>query len=141
MSKKFQILIASLSILGLTVFFGCAAFQKVLTPCYVNPASADYANTETTSVLPWTTLWDMERIDIKMDYVHMTNQVKDKMLYEFLKTGNRVSIMASEELQSTIFSPAGPIGLIFPTIFGGTLGALLLKRPGDKSPKEVANGG
>ena len=122
---------------GLAALFGCATVQDVITPCYIPKASVKYANSEATSFLPFTTLFDSKRIQAKMDYVHAVNQVSDKMEYEFLKGLNTFHAEAAEQLQAAMFSPEGPIGLLLPTIFGGTLGALLIKRPGDKSPKEL----
>ena len=36
-----------------------------------------------------------------------------------------------------VFSPEGLIGLLVPALAGTALGGLLIKRPGDKSQKEV----
>ncbi len=43
----------------------------------------------------------------------------------------------ARQLQQRLFSPTGSVGMIMTTLFGGTLGSLLIKRPGDKSKKEV----
>ncbi|KKM21306.1 hypothetical protein LCGC14_1636790 [marine sediment metagenome] len=137
MSKRTQTIIASVLILGLAALFGCSAFQDALIPCYVPPASMDYADANATSFFPWTTIFDARRIDMKMDFVHRLNQLQDNLKYGFLKGLNAFHIQAAEEMQAAIFSPEGPIGLLLPTIMGTGIGALLIKRPGDKSKKEV----
>ena len=87
----------------LTVMLGCASFQDALTPCYIPPASLEYADANATTFFPFTTLFDARRVDAKVDYVYAIG----KLEYEFL----------------------------LPTIFGGTLGALLIKRPQDTNGK------
>ena len=129
---KFQKLLTWLSILGLTIVLGCSSFQDVLTPCYIPPGSIDYADTNATTLLPYTTVFDARRVGFKMDFIHAVNQTTDKMRYNYLKGMNSFHITAAEELQAKIFSPEGPIGLLFPTLMGGTLGALLISKPNDK---------
>lgn len=137
MSKKLQVLIGSVLILGLAVLFGCASVQDVVTPCWIPPGAAEYADANTTSILPYTTLFDAKRVQAKMNYVHTVNQVKDKLEYEYYTGIQTFHMGAAKEFQAAIFSPTGPIGLLFPTIMAGSFGALFIKRPGDKSKKEV----
>lgn len=141
MSNKLQTVIVAVSIFGLAVFIGCSSVQDGITPCYISPAALDYADTNGTTFMPFTTLWDAKRIDAKMEFVHLSNQVQDKMLYGYLKGVNSFHIEASKEFQAAIFSPTGPIGLLFPTLLGGSLGALLIKRPKDKTKKEYEEAG
>ncbi len=126
---KIQRLILAIAIVGLAIFLGCASVQDLMTPAYIPPQSVEYTGAEPTTLLPFTTLFDLRRIDRKMDFVYLGK----KLEYDFLKGVNAVHIMASEELQTAIFSPEGPIGLAFPMLFGGTLGALLIKRPKDRT--------
>lgn len=132
MSTKTQNLIATSSIFCLMVILGCASFQDVITPCWVSPAATKYADANATSILPWTTLFDARRIARKMDFVHSWNQLKDRMKYDFLRGITRFHINAAEELQATLFSPTGPIGLLVTTSLGATAGTLLLSKPSDK---------
>ena len=129
---KFQKLIIWLSILGLAVMLGCSSFQDALTPCYIPPESLKYADANATTILPFTTLFDARRVKFKMDFVHLKKQTLDNLHYNFLKGINSFHIGAAEELQAKIFSPEGPIGLLFPTLMAGTLGALLISKPADK---------
>ena len=139
MSRKLQGLLASIAIFGLAVILGCASIMDAVTPCYISPASLEYAEAEPTTFLPFTTLWDAKRVDKKMAYVHLINQTTDRLQYGFLKGLSSFHITAAQEFQEVLFSPTGPIGLAFPMLFGGTLGALFIKRPGDKSKKELNN--
>lgn len=121
-----------LCILGLTIILGCSSFQDVFTPCYIPPASLDYADAEPTTFLPFTTLFDARRVDFRMDFVHTLNQTTDRLKYEFLKGLGTFHMGAAEQFQAVIFSPTGPIGLLMPALMGGTLGALLISKPDDK---------
>lgn len=132
MSTKTQNLIATLSVFCLIVVLGCASFQDVLTPCRVSPAAARYADTNETSILPWTTLFDAKRILMKLDYVHTKTQLTDTLEYEYHKGITRFHEAAGEELKATLFEPTGPIGLLVTSALGGTAGALLLSKPTDK---------
>lgn len=139
---KLKKIITWLCVFGLTFILGCSAFMDAVTPCYIPPASLDYINeTDPTIFLPWTTLFDAKQIDMKVDFVHIFNQTTDKLNYGFVKGLNTFHIGAAEQLQATLFSPEGPIGLLLPTLMGGTLGALLISKPGDKKKiVELENG-
>lgn len=132
MSPKIQNIIAASSIFCLMIILGCASFQEALTPCYIPPAAVEYADANETSILPWTTLFDARRVDMKMDFVHALCQITDRMNYEYLKGITRFHIAAAEELKTTLFSPTGAVGLLMTSALGGTAGALLLSKPGDK---------
>jgi len=139
MKKWIKTLIITVSTLSLVLFFGCSMFQDVVTPCYIEPDTIVYADEEATSFLPYTSLFDAERIDVRMDYAHQVNQLDltrliedDSLLYSHLKGIQTPHIFAAKDLQRRIFAPDGAIGLLFPMITGGTLGALLIPRPGDK---------
>ena len=115
---------------------GCASIQKLAVPCYIPPASIEYADTNATSFLPWTTYWDAERINYKLDYIYLYNRTTADLKYNFLKKQTVLHMKVAENLQQTLFSPEGPLGLLLPTIFGTGIGALLIKRPGDTSKKQ-----
>lgn len=138
MTKWIKRITVTVSALVLIVLFGCSAVMDAVTPCYIEPEAIRYADANPTSFMPFTTLWDAHRIDSMMGYKHILNQVEknrlledDDMKYSFLKNVQAVHKQGAQALQETVFSPEGPIGLLFPTLFGGTLGALLIKRPGD----------
>lgn len=132
MNKK-QKTLTVLMVMGLAVMFGCSAVQNILTPTYVNEEAAEWAGTTAKSFMPYTMLWDAKRVSRAIDYKLTIEKIKGG----YYKGMTNLSIMAGEELKTTLFSPEGPVGLLLPTLFGGTLGALLVKRPGDKSKKEV----
>ncbi len=119
--------------LGLGVMFGCSAVQDIITPAVVSQEAAEWADTTPKSFMPYTTLWDAKRIGSAIDFKITIERIRGG----YYKGITNLSIVASEELKTTLFSPEGPIGLLLPTLFAGTLGALLVKRPGDKSKKEV----
>jgi len=83
--------------------------------------------------MPYTTLFDAKRVGQAIDFKLTIEKIKGG----YYKNVTNLSIIAGEEIKSTLFSPEGPVGLLLPTLFGGTLGAMLIKRPGDKSKKEV----
>lgn len=130
---KLKKTITWLCILGLVMMLGCASVMDVVTPCYIPPQAIEYAEeTEPRVFLPWTTLFDAKRIDAKIDYVHISNQTRDRLEYGYLKEVNAFHIDVASEFQERIFSPEGPIGLLLPGLMCGTLGAVLIPRPGDK---------
>ena len=144
--------IATVAALLLVLMIGCSAVMDGVTPCYIESEAAIYAGVEDTSeFLPYTTLWDAKKLDNEMDYMHQVNQITiarlledDNVVYSHLKDITTQHNLAAVALQNTIFDPAGPIGMLFPALFAGTAGALLIRRPGDKTKKEfdeVKNGG
>ena len=136
MSQKLQTIILSIVILGLAVLFGGACFQEIITPCYISPISLEYANVNATSLLPWTTLFDAKRVDRMVDFKHTWNQATDTLKYKLTKGLNALHISIGEELKATLFSPTGPIGLMFPALGGTAIGTFLLSKPKDK--KKIA---
>lgn len=137
MNRKLKTLIISVCIFGLAVIFGCASVMDVATPCYIPPEAIRFADANVPTFLPYTSLWDAKAVRLKMDFVHTRDMLTGELKYKFLRGLTTANIETSQRFQETIFSPTGPIGLLFPTVFGGTLGALLIKRPGDKSKKEM----
>jgi len=137
MNGKLKTAIIAVCIFGLAVILGCASFMDAITPCYIPPKAAEYADANVPIMLPYTTVFDARIVDKKMDYMHFINSMTEDAKYEYLKGMTAFHIQASEEFQQAVFSPEGPLGLLLPTLFGGTLGALLIKRPGDKSKKEL----
>ncbi len=132
MNKK-QKTLTILMVLGLAVMFGCSAMQDVFTPTYVSEDAAEWAGAPTKMLMPYTTLLDAKRVGRAIDYRLLSHRIEGG----YYKNITNLSILAGEEIKTTLFSPEGPVGLLLPTLFGGALGAMLIKRPGDKSQKEV----
>lgn len=132
MTSKQQNFLATVSIFLILVILGCASFQAALTPCWVSPAAAEWANTKTTSLFPWTTLFDAQRVEMKLDYVYTMKQITDTLDYEYHKGITRFHKAAGEELRAALFDPTGPIGLFVTTTLGASAGGLLLSKPTDR---------
>lgn len=142
--KIIKTLMITLVALLLVAFLGCAGFQDAITPCHIDAEIAEYAEGDMTCYLPYTTLRDAKELKRRMDFIHLSNQEEisrlgtdDFMLYNFLDDSLAIGMSDSKQLQDNLFDPAGPGGLLITTLLGGTLGATLIKRPGDKSKKEV----
>jgi hypothetical protein len=138
MNKK-QKLLTVLMAMGLAIMFGCSAIQDIITPTYVSPDAATWADTTPKLFMPYTTLFDAKRVGMAIDYKIIVEKFKGG----YYKGMTNLSILAGEEIKATVFSPDGPIGLLLPTLFGGTLGAMLISKPDDKKKireLEVKNG-
>lgn len=131
MPKKFKFLAAFLAILLVTIL-GCATIQDVIVPCYIPERALRYTGSKGTSFLPYTSLWDAERIDRLVDFTHRKKRLQDDLEHGFIKGLNVFHIGSAKQLRTSIFSPQGLVGSLVPTLLGGGLGALLIKRPGDK---------
>ena len=132
MNKK-QKTLTVLMVMALAVMFCCSACQDVITPTYVNEEAAEWAGTTTKLFMPYTTLWDAKRVGRAIDYKLTIEKIKGG----YYKGITNIAILAGEEIKTTLFSSEGPIGLLMPLLVGGGLGGMLIKRPGDKSKKEV----
>jgi len=139
MSKKLKTLIVGVAALLLVVLFGCSAMMDRATLCYMDEEAAAYADEDVKTIFGFTSLWEAVRVGKKMDYVHTFNQIEwerlqenDNMKHNFLQESQNGYIASAKEFQQTVFTPNGPVGMLLPTLFGGTLGALLIPRPGDK---------
>lgn len=119
------------------LFVSAGCIQDAITPCYINEEAANWAGEPTKMFLPYTTLWDAKRVDRAIDY---------KLTIEKIKAGHyknisNISILAAEDLKSTIFSPDGALSLL---LVGGpslAAGALFIPRPKDRKTIEGLKNG
>ena len=139
MKKLGKSVVVLVCVVGLVVMFGCAAFQDLATPCHIDEQAIKYADVEPTSYLPWTTLWDAQRLrkDIifkhdQLQVVYQRLQEDDAMLVGYVLDTLDVSIVSAGEFKENVFNPSGPIGLLIPTLFGGTIGAMFFNTPKKK---------
>ena len=109
MNKK-QKTLTVLMVMGLAVMFGCSAVQDIITPAVVNQEAAEWADTTPKSFMPYTTLWDAKRIGSAIDFKITIERIRGG----YYRGITNLSIVASEELKTTLFSPDGPVGLSWP---------------------------
>lgn len=144
MRKLGKALIMLVCVLGLVIMFGSGCFQDLATPCHIDEKAIEYSEVDATSYLPWTTLWDAQRLRGEILYrhsnlqrVYVRLQEDDNAEVTFLVDALDTSVAGAREFQDQVFNPSGPVGMLLPTLFGGVLGSVFIKRPGDKSKKEV----
>ena len=122
----FTVTIMTLSSLILVTVLGCSLFVDAITPCYIPPELAKVIDESPTSFLPYTTVFDAQRMLRKINY---------------LTEGLVIGVGAARELQSNVLNPTGPLGLL---LVGGpalTIGALGISKPKDKKKiTELQNG-
>lgn len=83
-----------------------------------------------------------------MNFQHLSEQVRiardmedDQMRYRHLQDAIQINIASAEELRNTLFSPTGPLSILFAAIPGMALGGYLIQRPTDKKRiVELENG-
>lgn len=123
---------------------GGGCIQDLLTPCHIGEAAIEYSGQEATSYVPWTTVWDAKRIRAYVNYIHVQTQnayerlkKDDSLTHAFLLDGVDANIADAVELQAMVFNPTSPLGAMLLAGGGLGLGALAIKRPGDKSKKQT----
>jgi len=133
-----KLLVLMCSIVLVTVL-GCSAWMDGLTPAHIDEAAIEYSDSNPHLYLPYTSLWDAKRIQREMMYVHQTEQVRlarkledDKLRFAYLRNAMETNISSAEELRDTLFSPTGPLSLLFAAVPSLALGAYLIPRPSDK---------
>lgn len=136
MTKIQKLLVGFLATVLLTIF-SCAAFQDAITPCFIDPACIQFADANVPTWLPWTTIADAGYVNDKMDYIRDMSELE----YSYLKDGMVLHLADARELQRTLFSPEGPIGLLLPALGGLGIGALAIRRPQDKKEIEQLKNG
>lgn len=144
MKNWLKYLLITVASVSLAIILGCSAAQDAVTPCVIGEDAHNYTGQPLKKFMPYTTLLDSKRIAAWTDYTHEGRQAEhrraaedDDMLYGFLKGRIAIHQQGAMQFQQTVFSPEGPLGMLFVGLPFGTLGALLIKRPGDKSKKEI----
>jgi len=143
--KKFgKSLVLLVCVVGLLAVFTGGCLQDLLTPIHLEKEVINYSQTEPTSYLPWPTLWDAQRVKHHIDYQHQLTQLvykrlqqDDSLQYSFVVNSIATSMTEAENFQGTFFDPKGSIGMALAALFAGVPCALFIKRPGDKSKKEL----
>ena len=97
--KKLPMVLVGLLLLAL---LGCTALLAVITPGHVPPMLIKYAKAEPTSYMPFTTLWDLQRITRLADWEFKKEQLK----YGFIKELSQIHQFAAKELQTKFMMPA-----------------------------------
>lgn len=141
MSKKQKLLVGCL-ILFVVAIVSTSCLQNVITPAYIDPVVIEYSGEEPKIFAPWTTIWDLERIERSVDYNHLTQQKmfarlaeNDVDKYHFLKDSMSISMVSAQELKSAVFSPEG--GLLSLLIAGSGIGIGGLLIPRGKDTKKI----
>lgn len=130
------------------VMLGCSSIQNGIIPCNIDPANGEYAGEKMTSWMPWTTIWDSDRLAAKMKFLHEANLIEleraaedDTRYYGFLKDAMILDRGNATEFRDAVFSPKGPGGMLASALLPFGLGAFLITKPGDKKKiKELENG-
>lgn len=132
------------TLIGIIVIamLGCSGMVDSFMPDYIDQDAIEYADESPTSMLPWTTIADGERIMLKIRFMHETNQIFfDRAKFDDKRTADRILEVQNrhnedaKELRDSLFDPSAPGGLLLATLLGGTFGALAIPRPGDEKKK------
>lgn len=135
MNKKQKLLTFIIAAI-LLLFIGSSCVQDLIIPAHVDKEAAAWAGVPTKMYLPWTTLWDLKRLGLAIDYKILMEKVKGG----YYKNITNISMMAGEEIKQVVFDPAGPMGLIVSGLGFGAVGTVLggayKQRPKDKKKIE-----
>ncbi len=137
------ILIVVVAALGLLI--GCVAFQKAITPAWIEEPAKSYA-ADANGALPfeiprlwWTSILDAELVDKLLDYTHDQKQVllerakeDDRAWFALLKGQSQEHLKHAAALQQELFTPSGTVGALLLSGLGVYAGALGFSRPEDK---------
>lgn len=97
--KKLPMVLVGVLLLAL---LGCGAMLDAITPCYVPQRNIDYAEAEPTSFMPFTTLFDAQRVDRLIHWKYQKLQLE----YGFIKELSQIHQFAAKELQTKFMMPA-----------------------------------
>lgn len=126
MKKLLQTTIITLVGIITLVFIGCTIVQDAVTPCYIPPELGEFVNEPMTSFVPYTTVFDAERIMGKMQYFADCLDI---------------SLAGAREFQQKVFNPTGPLGLLLvggPFLYAG--GKFIPRGKDRKEIEELKNG-
>ncbi len=147
-SKSLGKLIIPFLVLVLVAMFSAGCFQDLLIPVYIGPEAKEYdpAGNENdlsdissiTSIFPWPTLWDAKQLAKRMQRKNEVEQrdigrllVDKASHYAYVAKGHYSNIEDAEQFKRTAFSPAGPIGLLVPTLAAFGIGAMGVSKRSD----------
>lgn len=147
MSKFYSVLIVIAAIVVIGVL-GCNTLVDKLTPADINKRAIDYAKIDVSGEL-YPNLLEARRIKDEVILKHRDTQLDlkrlaedDQITYADALAFMNNSINDAESLQALLVGdasqPLSILGLLAPLGIGTLLGQRFLKRPGDKSPAEVA---
>lgn len=137
MTKK-QLLLVGVLISFVVVLMGTSCIQDAVTPMYIDPEVGEYTGEDMTSWMPWTTIWDGDRLAAKMKFLHDSNLIEldrakenDTRYYGFLNDALILNRADAVAIKGAVFDPSGPLGMLLTglPLFG--LGAMLVRKPGD----------
>jgi hypothetical protein len=137
-------------------FFGCAMMPKMVTPAWIEPEAAEYAdvNVPSTDILgipiPYTNLYDAELVERKMKFKHLTNQLAgarlmedDQLEFDYLAEIHSLRTQEARDLAESWFSATGPYGLLVTSLGIGGLctygGGKLIPRKREKELEAEVN--
>ena len=148
MSKKQKLLVGVL-VLFVAALVSTSCIQDAVTPCYIDPDIGEYTGDNMTSWLPWTSIWDADRLAAKMKFLHDANLTEleraaedDTKYYGFLNDALILDRADAVIIKNTVFSPEGGLGSLLLAGSGFGLGSLLISKPEDKKRiVELENGG
>ena len=69
---KLQKLLTLIAAAILVTVLGCSAWMEGVTPAHIDPSAIEYSDTEPTSYLPYTSLWDARRIKRASDAIQVS---------------------------------------------------------------------
>lgn len=131
MKKVMKTLALILIVVIELAWFGCATVQDVVTPAWIDPVAAEYADVNIPSVMPYTSLYDAKAVLRGMNFKHTMNQLMaaramedDDLLFKHIKDEHILHIKEGQEFQQEVFSPTGPIGIALASLGFGTLGTI-----------------
>lgn len=138
MNKKQKMLVGVL-ILFVVALVSTSCIQDAVTPMYIDPEVGEYAGEDMTSWLPWTTIWDGDRLAAKMKFLHESNLIEleraaenDVRYYGHLNGALILSRTDATTIRDAVFSPDGPLGALLLGLPTFGLGALLMSKPDDR---------
>lgn len=143
MKKLAKAVALALAVTVVLIMLGCSAAQDSVTPCWIDKRIGKYTGEPMTSLMPWTTIADSERLAIYMRYAHDKNQVGYLRLSEddvdYVGVMQRIQIghdQRAAQLKDTLFSPHGPGSMLLGMLPILGIG-IAIRRPGDVSKKEL----